>query len=275
MILFPNCKINLGLHIMRKRSDGFHDLETVFYPLAVKDILEIVKKDDSELPVELMTTGLAIEGDPAANLCIKAYSLLKQDYPWLTPVQMHLHKLIPIGAGLGGGSSDATHTLLLLNALFELGLSQLQLNTYALQLGSDCAFFLLNKPCFATGRGEPKAEIALDLSGYSFVLVNPGIHINTGWAFSTIIPRNLRPGPKEEQLEDAIQLPVSDWKHHLVNDFERPVFDLYPEIKAIRDILYSEGAVFSGMTGTGSTVFGMFKTTPTLDFLQKYRVINC
>jgi 4-diphosphocytidyl-2-C-methyl-D-erythritol kinase len=159
-----------------------------------------------------------------------------------------------MGAGLGGGSSDGAFTLQLLNLRFNLGISKEQLIAYALQLGSDCPFFLHNKPCYATGRGEVLEDIALDLSQYSFLVVNPGIHINTSWAFSNIIPHDT----KRSRLKEAIQEPISGWKNDLVNDFEKPVFDLYPEIKAIRDALYENGALYASMSGSGSTVFGIF-----------------
>lgn len=275
MLTFPNCKINLGLNILRKRSDGYHDLETIFYPLAIRDALEILSvpfsEDESKAgrrqiegsafpinsssdKITFSATGLPVSGAPEDNLCLKAYHLLKKDFPQLPPARIHLHKVIPMGAGLGGGSSDGAFTLALLNKKFNLGISREQLAVYALQLGSDCPFFLHNKPCYATGRGETLEDIALDLSHYSFLLVNPGIHINTGWAFSNIIPRDA----KQSRLKVAIQEPISDWKHHLVNDFEKPVFDLYPEIRSIRDTLYENGALYASMSGSGSIVFGIF-----------------
>ena len=277
MLTFPNCKINLGLNILRKRSDGFHDLETIFYPIALNDVLEIVPSPiDQRSPLNdhqdarFTTSGLVIDGEEKDNLCIKAYRLLKKDFPQLPAVHMHLHKHIPMGAGLGGGSSDGAFTLALLNKKFNLGISREQLPAYALQLGSDCPFFLHNKPCYATGRGETLEDIALDLSRYSFLLVNPGIHINTGWAFSNIIPHDA----KQSQLKEAIQEPISDWKHHLVNDFEKPVFDLYPEIKAIRDTLYEKGALYAAMSGSGSTVFGIFEQPVSIGFPESYTVLK-
>lgn len=276
MLSFPNCKINLGLNILRKRSDGYHDLETIFYPIAIRDALEILSVpplDDirtvSEryqngeslsspppLPdkIAFSVTGLPVSGEVQDNLCLKAYHLLKKDFPELPPVRIHLHKAIPMGAGLGGGSSNGAFTLQLLNKKFNLGISKDKLAVYALQLGSDCPFFLHNQPCYATGRGEMLEDIALDLSHYSFLVVNPGIHINTGWAFSNIIPRDA----KQSRLKEAIQQPISSWKTELTNDFEKPVFDLYPEIKSIRDTLYKEGALYAAMSGSGSTVFGIF-----------------
>lgn len=257
MINFPNCKINLGLNILRKRNDGYHDLETIFYPLPVKDALEIIKQPgqkEGQEDIQFTTTGITIEGSPQDNLCIKAYHLLKKEYEHLPPVRIHLHKNIPIGAGLGGGSSDGAFTLQLLNHQFHLGLSGDQLAAYTLQLGSDCPFFLHNRPCYASGRGEKLDDIALDLSQYAFLVVNPGIHINTGWAFSNIIPAT----PGTISLKEAIQEPIADWKYHLTNAFEKPVFDLYPEIKTIKDILYARGALYAAMSGSGSTVYGIF-----------------
>ena len=184
MVSFPNCKINLGLNIVNKRNDGYHDFETVFFPIHLKDALEIIEKEK----FEFSTSGLPIEGEPEKNLCIKAYQLLKKDFPQLPAVQMHLHKAIPMGAGLGGGSADGAFTLKLLNKKFDLSLSEKQLINYSLQLGSDCPFFILNKPCFATGRGEILEQIDLDLSEYKILIVHPAIHISTAWAFSTIKP---------------------------------------------------------------------------------------
>lgn len=285
MIIFPNCKINLGLNILRKRSDGYHDLETIFYPLPIKDALEVLnaveispefseKNQANPNNVQFTTTGLVINGEEKDNLCIKAYELLKKDFPQLPPIRLHLHKTIPMGAGLGGGSSDAAFTLKLLNDKYNLGISHQQLINYALRLGSDCPFFLLNNPCFATGRGEIMQEIALDLSQYSFLLVNPAIHINTKWAFSNIIPEDLKSDTKKLHLRDAIQQPISSWKNELTNDFEKPVFDLYPEIKTIRDRLYDAGALYAAMSGSGSTVFGIFETPINLNFPDEYTVLK-
>jgi len=184
MVSFPNCKINLGLNIVNKRDDGYHDIETAFFPIQLKDALELVEKEK----FEFSTSGIAIEGEPEKNLCIKAYDLLKKDFPQLPAVQMHLHKAIPMGAGLGGGSADGAFTLKLLNKKFELNLSEKQLINYSLQLGSDCPFFILNKPCFATGRGEILEQMEPDLSQYKFLIVHPPIHVSTAWAFSTIKP---------------------------------------------------------------------------------------
>ncbi|MFN5134999.1 MAG: 4-(cytidine 5'-diphospho)-2-C-methyl-D-erythritol kinase [Chitinophagaceae bacterium] len=270
MIAFPNCKINLGLRILNKREDGYHNLETIFYPVGWKDIVEVVRRDDrpqttdhsTELNSRLKTdeifftsTGLEVKGDAQNNLCIKAYHILKNDFPSLPSIEMHLHKTIPMGAGLGGGSADGAFTLKLLSDKFQLGLTQQQLIDYALQLGSDCPFFILNKPCYATGRGEILEEVQLDLSAYHFVLVNPGIHVNTGWAFAQL---QLNDAPRMD-LRNIIQQPIHTWKEQLINDFEEPVCKTHPEIAKIKDELYNAGALYASMTGSGSTVYGIFE----------------
>ena len=249
MIQFPNCKINLGLSILAKRADGFHELETVFYPIAVSDALEI-------LPAESLTltqTGIAVPGDPSQNLCLKAYNLLKKDFPQLPAVQIHLHKNIPMGAGLGGGSSDGTSALLILNQQFSLGLNDNQLIQYASQLGSDCPFFVYNKACHATGRGEVLTPIELDLSNYQFLLVHPGKHISTAWAF-----QQLKPHTKSESIQSVIQKTISEWKDLLINDFEAPVFKAEPTLSTIKEQLYDLGAIYASLSGSGSSLFGIF-----------------
>lgn len=265
MLTFPNCKINLGLHILRKRVDGFHDLETVFYPLPLKDALEVIndneKNKNSTSSVSFSSSGSPIEIPLEENTCVKAYHLIRKDFPQLPAIKMHLHKIIPTGAGLGGGSADGAFALQLLNEKFDLGLSIEELKHYGLQLGSDCPFFIVNKPCVATGRGEILEPINLNLSGYKFVLVNPGIHINTGWAFSQITPAL----PKRS-VKEIIQQPIAMWKNELTNDFEIPVFKNYPEIKEIKDSLYRSGAVYTALSGSGSTVFGIFKKESKTSF---------
>lgn len=259
MVLFPNCKINLGLNIIRKREDGYHDLETVFYPIALKDALEAIRT--GEQGIRFSSSGLAVAGNPDDNLCVKAYRLLQQDFPEMGGIEMHLHKQIPMGAGLGGGSADGAFALLLLNRLFTLELSEEQLIRYALQLGSDCPFFILNKACLATGRGEKMQPVALDLSGYRFVLINPCIHVSTAQAFGGIQPQT-----PAKSIAEIIQLPISQWKELLVNDFEKNVATLYPEIAAIKEELYAQGALYASMTGSGSTVYGLFEKTATHTF---------
>jgi 4-diphosphocytidyl-2-C-methyl-D-erythritol kinase len=249
MVLFPNCKINLGLNVLRKRSDGFHDIETVFYPVNINDAIEVIPSAEDEF----LRTGLRIDDKRSINLCWKALELLRKDFPAIGPVKMCLHKNIPVGAGLGGGSADAAFTLKLLDQKFNLGLSAEKLLDYALQLGSDCPFFIINKPCFASGRGEFLEKIKPDLSAFKLLVVNPGIHINTSWAFDHIIPA--RPS---KSIKEIIGQPVESWKDELKNDFEDLVFKQYPPIKKLKEDLYHTGAVFSLLSGSGSTVFGIF-----------------
>ncbi len=258
MVTFPNCKINLGLHILQKRKDGYHNLETVFFPIPFYDALEIIVSLDQ-------ISGLANTGIHAGkeenNLCLAAYQLLKKDFPSLPPIHIHLHKAIPTGAGLGGGSSDASFTLSLLNKMFDLELSPFRLYDYASMLGSDCSFFLLNKPCIATGRGESMEVIKLSLSSYKILLINPGIHINTKEVFQKITPAI----PKKE-IKDIILQPIETWKDELVNDFEKVVFPQYKEIQKIKEELYKSNAIYASMTGTGSTVFGIFNRDEEIIF---------
>ena len=258
MVVFPNCKINLGLHVVRKREDGYHDLETIFYPLPVRDALEVItangrRQTADENQATIYMSGLPVQGKAEDNLCIKAYNLLKKDHPQLAGVDLYLHKAIPMGAGLGGGSADGAFTLQVLNDKFQLNLSREKLLDYSLQLGSDCPFFIINKPCYATGRGELLQGIPLDLSAYSFLVVHPGVHINTGWAFS-----QLTPAPSKQALPGIIQQPVTTWRNSLINDFEAPACKHYPALQAIKDELYDGGALYASMTGSGSCFYGIF-----------------
>jgi len=260
MIQFSPCKINLGLSILEKRADGFHALETVFYPVALQDIVEIVPeklvgKENSNTinGVAFTHTGIPIPGDASNNLCVKAYHLLKADYPHIGAVKLHLHKNIPMGAGLGGGSADGTSVLILLNRLFELKLTQKQLLEYAARLGSDCPFFIFNEACHATGRGEILNPISIDLSNYTIALIHPGIHIATPWAF-----QQLSPYVKEKSILTIIKQPIETWKAELINDFEAPVFKAHPELEALKNNLYEQGAIYASMSGSGSSLFGIF-----------------
>ncbi|HEY5461753.1 MAG TPA: 4-(cytidine 5'-diphospho)-2-C-methyl-D-erythritol kinase [Hanamia sp.] len=257
MVTFPNCKINLGLNILQKREDGFHDIETFFFPLPFTDVLEIIISENSG---SFKNTGISVDED-GNNLCMKAFDLLKKDFSELPEIKMHLHKAIFVGAGLGGGSSDALFTLLLLNKKYCLQISQSKLFDYALQLGSDCPFFLINKPCLATGRGEKMEEIPLSLSSYKILIINPGIHNNTKEIFQLINP--VYPSKK---IKEIIQQPINTWKNELVNDFEKIVFSKHPEIKKIKEDLYIHNAIYASMTGTGSTVFGIFNKEHDINF---------
>jgi 4-diphosphocytidyl-2-C-methyl-D-erythritol kinase len=278
LITFPNCKINLGLNVIRKREDGYHDIETVFFPLGLRDVLEVVYDQtfnpaNAELSgssgAKFITTGIPINGNASKNLCVKAYQLLKGDFPHLPAVEIYLYKTIPIGAGLGGGSADGTFTLSLINDKFQLKLSTDQLLEYALHLGSDCPFFVINKPCFANGRGEFLQQIDLDLSMYSFVVVHPGIHISTPWAFGQLTP-NL----PAKSIRQVITQPVSTWKKELINDFEIAVLSHHPELSIIKPQLYDTGALYASLSGSGSCFYGIFPKNqfPTLKLPDRFQV---
>lgn len=258
MIVFPNCKINLGLNILCKRDDGFHDLETVFFPVGLYDVLEILPATGNLS--KFAVTGI-LPGSPDDNLCVKAYHLLKKEYPQLPEINMHLHKAIPLGAGLGGGSADAAFMLRLLDTKFNCNIPVHKMREYALQLGSDCPFFLINVPCLATSRGEILEPVNLSLSGYKILLVNAGIHINTGETFKQIIP-----AIPAKKIKEIIQQPIESWKTELVNDFEKIIFKNYPEVKKIKEGLYENGAVYASMSGSGSTVYGIFKKDSIINY---------
>ena len=273
MVLFPNCKINLGLHVAGKRADGYHDLETVFYPVPLKDAAEITttapRKDHPEF--DLTLTGTQIPGELSNNLCTKAWQLIKNDFPDIPAVRMHLHKAIPIGGGLGGGSADGAFTLILLNEELKLNLSTEKLLAYALKLGSDCPFFILNKPCYATGRGENMEEINVPLNGYHFVIIDPAIHISTAEAFRDItISKN-----QFSSVREIVTQSPDTWEGNLVNQFEEPVFKKHPQLRTIKQKLYDSGATYASMTGTGSCIYGIFhnsKKTANLLAGEKYRI---
>ena len=253
MITFPNIKINLGLSITEKRPDGYHNLETVFYPVALEDALEIRTNPEAQQKFTLHQHGMEIAGNPENNLVVKAYLLLDKEFH-LPPVEIHLYKHIPSGAGLGGGSSDCAFMIKLLNEKFRLALSLEEMEDYAARLGADCAFFIRNQPVFATGIGNIFEPVRLSLSGYYLVLVKPDIFVSTRDAFAHITPR--RP---EVSLKDIICQPVETWKDSMKNDFEDSVFQKYPEIAAIKDELYDLGAVYASMSGSGSSVYGIFR----------------
>ncbi|MBE6280995.1 MAG: 4-(cytidine 5'-diphospho)-2-C-methyl-D-erythritol kinase [Bacteroides sp.] len=253
MITYPNAKINLGLNITEKRPDGYHNLETVFYPIPLQDALE-VKPLDGENEYLLKIAGTQITGEPEDNLVIKAYRLLKQDYPHLPSIDIHMFKHIPTGAGLGGGSSDAAFMLKLLNEKFSLHISVSQLEEYAARLGADCAFFIQNKPVFASGIGNIFEPIELSLKGYYLVLVKPDIFVSTKEAYALVKPQK-----PQLSLKDIIHKPIEEWKNTMVNDFEKSVFHKFPEIAAIKDKLYDMEAIYASMSGSGASVFGLFK----------------
>ncbi len=249
MVSFPPCKINLGLSVLRKREDGFHDIETCFYPVPFTDIVEIIPAD----AFRFSTSGIEIDGKESDNLCVKVYTLMKEMHE-LPPVQIHLHKIIPMGAGLGGGSSDAAHCIRLLNDVFALRLSEDQMRKYAARIGSDCAFFIGNGPMLGLGRGEVLKPLDLSLQGYYLVLANPGIHVSSAEAYAGVVPAQ-----PTESVSEIISQPIEKWRTLLINDFETPVFAMHPELRGLKDNFYKAGAAYAAMSGSGSTVFGLFK----------------
>ena len=251
MIAFPNCKINIGLRVTEKRSDGFHIIETVLTPIPWEDILEIIPSDTSE--TELKSTGIRVYGNKENNLCVRAYKLLADDFQ-LPPIKIHLHKILPIGAGLGGGSSDATFSLILLNKIFNLKLTDEKLESYAAKLGSDCPFFLYNKPVLATEKGDHFQPISIKLKGLHLVVIKPRVHVNTAEAYSWIKPQK-----RTSSLVNELKLPLAEWKNTIDNDFEKPVFERYPTIRNIKNRLYKLGAIYASMSGSGSSVYGIFE----------------
>lgn len=291
MKLFPIAKINLGLNVVERRPDGYHNLKTVFYPVNIKDTLEVTPQANPATAhaapttaqatpatalappatalaaptpevstsgplndCQLSISGITIEGDTQRNLVVRAYHLLKDDFPGLPPVTVHLHKAIPTQAGMGGGSSDCAYMIRLLNEQFRLGLTTEQMQQYAARLGADCAFFILAQPAYAEGIGERLEPIALDLSRYHIGVVRPDIPVPTKEAFSLI-----RPHRPQKNCRDIVMQPVETWRDELVNDFEQSVFALHPEIGAIKEQLYRLGAVYAAMSGSGSAVFGLFR----------------
>jgi 4-diphosphocytidyl-2-C-methyl-D-erythritol kinase len=258
MILFPNAKINIGLNITERRPDGYHNLETIFYPVNIKDALEVVAGDK----LTFTSSGLDIPGRMEDNLCVKGYHMLKQDFD-LPPVNIHLHKNIPIGAGLGGGSADAAFFIRLMNEEFKLGLTVDGMTAYARRLGADCAFFIENKPVFAFERGDEFETIRLDLSAYKIALVMPDIHISTSEAFSGV-----KPSPVKDSLLELIAEPITEWKRHIKNDFEISIFKNHIGIRGVKAALYQAGAIYASMSGSGASVFGIFAETPDLGFLE-------
>lgn len=266
MICFPNAKINLGLHITEKRKDGYHSIETCMFPIPLFDALEIIIESKKTV---FESSGIVIPGDPKSNLILKAYDLLKKDFSNLPNIDIHLLKNIPIGAGLGGGSADAAFALKLMNNMFDLILDDFFLEEYAAQLGSDCAFFIENTPKIATGRGEILEPVKVNLKGTHLVLINPGIHIGTKEAYAAVTP-----GKPKVKLEEVLA-DQSRWKDELVNDFEASIFPDHPEIAAIKETLYQNGAYYAAMSGSGSSVFGLFEEKPaSINWNDEYFVFD-
>lgn len=267
MIIFAGCKINLGLNILGKREDGYHNLETLLYPVPWNDIIEIVPSNQFSFSF----SGLIIDGQESDNLVVKAYNLLKSEYD-LSPVKIHLHKQIPFGAGLGGGSSDAVSTLILLNKIFNINLSSTQLKNFASKLGADCPFFVENIPVLAKGIGTDLESFEIDLSGYYLLIIKPDIHISTAMAYGSI-----KSFSNSGQVEKVLINNPESWRDILKNDFEFSIAEKYPQIADIKNIMYQNGAIYSSMTGSGSAIFGLFKTPPNfsipnIDFQRVFKL---
>lgn len=252
MLLYPNAKINIGLYVTEKRSDGFHNLESVFYPVELCDILEITILEGSKGECYFQSSGIILDCPDEKNLVVKAYRMLNERFD-LPSVAVHLHKQIPFGAGLGGGSSDAAFMLKGLNQLFDLRLSDYELEQYAAHLGSDCAFFIKDRPAYAHGKGEELELVALNLQGWRLALVKPNCNVSTAEAYGGIVPK-----PSDFNLHRLPTLPVNEWREKISNDFEKTICSIYPQIEQIKQQLYGQGAVYASMSGSGATVYALF-----------------
>lgn len=253
MITFPQAKINIGLQVTERRPDGYHNLDTIFYPIPIHDALEIIVTKNADYDCRLHLSGVEIEGDMDNNLVVRAYRLLAADYE-LPAVEVYLHKHIPTGAGLGGGSADASYMLRMLNEMFALDISTERLEAYATKLGADCPFFITGTPVYATGIGNEFHPIALDLSGWHIVVVKPDVFVSTKEAYSMV-----RPEKPEVTLDKKIVRPIEEWKDTVSNDFEKGIFVLHPELSEIKNKLYELGAVYAAMSGSGSALYGLYR----------------
>ena len=263
MIIFPNAKINIGLNIINRRADGYHNIETIFYPIQIKDALEVI--ENSEMSFE--TSGIEIPGFVNENLCLKAYDLLRVDFD-LPNVKIHLHKQIPIGAGLGGGSADAAFFIKLINEKFNLGLLVEKMQNYCKLLGADCAFFVENKPVFALEKGDVFEAVDLDLSAYHLALIMPPVHVSTGEAYGGVKPLS----PKTS-LKELIKQPLETWQGKITNDFEAHILKNHPQIRGVKAALLEAGALFALMSGSGASVYGIFQNKVDLTFLEKDNLV--
>lgn len=264
MLLLPNCKINIGLNVVSRRPDGYHNLETVFYPIPLRENLEFKELKDSDKPYNLILGGVPIEGNAEDNLVVKVFLSLKEEFD-LPPLEIELYKKIPMGAGLGGGSSDAAFMMKGLNEAFDLGLSDEDMEKRMARFGADCAFFIKDNPAYATGIGDILSPTALSLKDKYIVLVKPDVFVSTKEAYANITPQ-----PAQTPLLEAIAQPIEQWKDTVVNDFENSVFPNHPELPAIKQTLYDMGALYAAMSGSGSTIFGIFdRPTPEVDSVFK------
>ncbi|MBL7931382.1 MAG: 4-(cytidine 5'-diphospho)-2-C-methyl-D-erythritol kinase [Bacteroidia bacterium] len=266
MVVFPNCKINLGLHVVEKRQDGFHNIETVFYPVKWCDALEVIENTSSTEQFKFSQSGLSIDVVPEQNILYKTWKLVSEVAKFPN-IQVHLHKNIPMGAGLGGGSANAAFFINLLDSKFNLQLPDSKKFFIASQLGSDCSFFINNKPVFASGKGDEFQTISCDLSSYYILVVMPPVHSNTREAYDGLTP--VKP---QKDLKDLVErLPVKDWKGLIKNDFELSIFKKYPSVKTLKESLYENGAVYASMSGSGSAVYGIFENNPEIRVPDDYR----
>jgi 4-diphosphocytidyl-2-C-methyl-D-erythritol kinase len=267
MIRFPNCKINLGLHVVGKRPDGFHNIETILFPVPLTDALEILPSPDGKL--HFQSTGIPIPGETGQNLCVRAYEMMQSDFS-LPGARIHLHKVIPPGSGLGGGSANGAYTLTMLNELFSLGLDRVRLMDYASRLGSDCGFFIDNHPLLAFGKGDEFEDVAMDLSGLFLAVVIPAVQVATADAYGWVVPEM-----PERSIHEVARLPIGEWKDKLINNFEEPVFAKYPVIGAVKRKLYDAGALYASMSGSGSAVYALFSACPVLDNMFQDCFVCC
>jgi 4-diphosphocytidyl-2-C-methyl-D-erythritol kinase len=261
MISFPKAKVNLGLRVLGKRNDGFHEIESVLYPVPMKDILEVVRGDQADT---LSFSGLAIDCSPGENLVTKSVNLIRENYH-VPPLSIHLHKTIPTGAGLGGGSSDAAGIFRMLKDIFLPEIGQAELTGYASKAGSDCPFFLHDTPMVARGRGELLAPLSIDLSNFHILIVKPSFSISTAFAYS----RDGLAG-KPHSPAKAVKGDIAGWKNELLNDFEAPLFEVYPELHTIKETMYERGAVYASLTGSGSALYGLFGALPDISLFGEY-----
>lgn len=265
MLVFSNSKINLGLWILNKRSDGYHNIETIFYPILWQDIIEVIPNSQQHNQIEIFNYGLQLNIQLQENIIFKAYQLLLKKFHSLPSIKVYLYKQVPFGAGLGAGSANAAYFIKICNEIFELQLSKEELFLIASQLGADCAFFIENRVCLAKEKGDVLFPISLDLSSYYILIIYPNINISTKEAYQNCIPKE-----RDLSLIDVINKPIYEWRYYLENDFEKNIYDEYPLIKKIKEKLYQKNAIYSSMSGSGSAVFGIFENTPELDEFKEY-----
>lgn len=266
MIVFSNSKINLGLYILNKRTDGYHDISTVFYPIMWKDIIEILPDSRHQNQINITTYGISLNISIKENIIFKAYQLLIQRFHYLPSLNVYLYKQVPFGAGLGGGSANAAFFLKSCNTLLNLNLSKEELKSLAANLGADCAFFIENTPCLASGKGDILTPIDFNLSSYYIYVIYPNISISTKEAYQSIVPIQ-----REVNYNSILQLPLTEWKYHLENDFEKAIFTKHPILQNIKQQLYEQGALYASMSGSGSALFGIFKEKPCIKINSDYK----